>query len=377
MSIRKYNNPAIIHKEKNVSRKSSNWLKAACAFANMNGGTLIFGIKNSLIVGLKNIDSDYNYINEQITKLIEPKISFNIEIKTYEDKQYIEVNVFKTNNQIYTCNIDQVKNVYLKTKRQIFIANSFQLQDLVLKQQNTTYDALQLNIKKENASFTKLRSIYYQLKKKNINIQTLKLIDKDYLTNAGALFSDGCLVYQSKILATKWLGVDKTSKVVNHIEFQGDLLYLFKSAKKFIKKNSNLVWLTRDYDRIGLPDYPSQAINESIINALIHRDYKTIGSEIHIDMYDNRIEIYSPGGMYDASLIQEQNVFKLEKQIRNPILANVFFHLGLTKNNTTGLKTIINDYKNQFHYNKKLKPKFFSTNSSFVVTLYNLNYNRQ
>lgn len=39
----------------------------------------------------------------------------------------------------------------------------------------------------------------------------------------------------------------------------------------------------------------------SLVNALIHRDYIVLGSEIHIDMYDDRVEIISPGGMFEGS----------------------------------------------------------------------------
>jgi len=47
------------------------------------------------------------------------------------------------------------------------------------------------------------------------------------------------------------------------------------------------------------------------VNALIHRDYLELGSEVHIDMFDNRLEIYSPGGMYDGSLVQERDFDKI------------------------------------------------------------------
>ena len=44
-------------------------------------------------------------------------------------------------------------------------------------------------------------------------------------------------------------------------------------------------------------DYPYKAVREVLVNALIHRDYQVLGSEIHIEMFDDRMEISSPGGM--------------------------------------------------------------------------------
>ena len=52
-------------------------------------------------------------------------------------------------------------------------------------------------------------------------------------------------------------------------------------------------------------DYPFKAVREVLVNALIHRDYQLIGTEVHVDMYDNRLEIVSPGGMLNGSRIQD------------------------------------------------------------------------
>ncbi len=52
-----------------------------------------------------------------------------------------------------------------------------------------------------------------------------------------------------------------------------------------------------------MPEYPEQAVHEALVNALIHRDYMEIGSEVHIDIFDDRMEIYSPGGMFDGSIV--------------------------------------------------------------------------
>ena len=57
--------------------------------------------------------------------------------------------------------------------------------------------------------------------------------------------------------------------------------------------------------------YPDRAVLEGVVNALIHRNYLEIGSEVHIDMFDDRIEIYSPGGMVSGISLEGKNLLKI------------------------------------------------------------------
>lgn len=70
-------------------------------------------------------------------------------------------------------------------------------------------------------------------------------------------------------------------------------------------KNYNI--LQGYVNRIEMPDYPERAVLEGLVNALIHRNYLELGSEVHLDMFDDRLEIYSPGGMCDGSRVQDRD----------------------------------------------------------------------
>lgn len=99
-----------------------------------------------------------------------------------------------------------------------------------------------------------------------------------------------------------------------------------------------------------------------------------MGSEIHIDMYDDRLEIYSPGGMMDGRLIQQLNPLTVPSKRRNPLLADFFSRLGLMERRGSGMKKIIGSYKRFERLSNYHVPEFQSNASEFHVTLWNLNY---
>lgn len=86
---------------------------------------------------------------------------------------------------------------------------------------------------------------------------------------------------------------------------------------------------------------------EGVVNALIHRNYLEIGSEVHIDMFDDRIEIYSPGGMVSGISLEGKNLLKIPSKRRNPILADIFSRLKYMERRGNGFKKILADYEGQ------------------------------
>jgi len=107
---------------------------------------------------------------------------------------------------------------------------------------------------------------------------------------------------------------------------------------------------------------------------LIHRDYLIMGSEIHIDIYDDRLEISSPGGMYSGKMIQEQDIELMKSERRNPNIADLFHRMRYMERRGSGLKKIVNETKTLSGYDEKFLPAFYSTVSSFTVVLKNVNY---
>ena len=150
---------------------------------------------------------------------------------------------------------------------------------------------------------------------------------------------------------------------------------LLQNGVEFIKNNTKMRWKKLANSRLEMPEYPERAAMECLVNALIHRDYTELGSEVHIDIFDDRMEIYSPGGMLDGSLVQNLDTDAVASKRRNPIIADLFSRMNLMERRGSGFKKIKGDYKQAHNYRAELAPKFKSTATSFFVTLYNLNYN--
>jgi ATP-dependent DNA helicase RecG len=124
------------------------------------------------------------------------------------------------------------------------------------------------------------------------------------LTNAGALLADESPIYCSRLFCTRWNGIDKASGVIDALddeEYTGSLILLLEEGMSFARRNSKKMWRKESDRRVEYPEYPERSIFEGLVNGLVHRDYLDMGSEVHIDIFDDRLEIYSPGGMYDGT----------------------------------------------------------------------------
>lgn len=364
-------------------RKPKSWLKSVSAFANTKGGALIFGVSNDdILVGLEDYQNDSEIISEIIKTRLDPVPNIDLKIFSEEDKNLIVVHIESGMETPYYVIEGGSRTAYIRIGNESVPATSSNLKNLVLKGTNKTYDVLASEHSKNQASFTKLKAMYYQKTKKEFidsDFESFGLIaDNGNLTNAGALLADERLVYHSRVFCTRWNGLDKVNgrmEAIGDAEFEGGLLSLLENAENFVKLHSKKMWRKTDTHRIEYPDYPMRAIQEAIVNAIVHRDYTELGSEVHIDIYDDRLEIYSPGGMFDGTVVQNQNPYKISSKRRNPIICDVFSRMNLMERRGSGLKKIIETYKSEEHYSDELMPVFESTHSSFFVTLKNLNYN--
>lgn len=369
-------------KEKIERNKPKSWLKSVSAFANGEGGTLIFGISDdNEIIGLTNAEDDAEFISETIKIKLDPIPTIDLKFKELNGKKLIFLYVNEGQETPYYYIGDKQRLAYIRIGNESVVADRIQLKQLVMKGSGRTYDSLPSSYKFENMAFTKLKSVHYKRLQRSFEDSEFVswgiLDEAGKLTNAGALLADDSPMRQSRIFCTRWNGLTMTNglgEAIDDIELEGSVIRQLQDAVTFIRNNSHKRWWKENDHREELPDYPERAVTETVANAIIHRDYMQMGSEIHVDMYDDRLEIYSPGGMMDGKLIQQLNPLTVPSKRRNPLLADFFSRLGLMERRGSGMRKIIDAYKQYEHLTTYHAPEFNSNSSEFHVTLWNLNY---
>ena len=157
-------------------------------------------------------------------------------------------------------------------------------------------------------------------------------------------------------------------RFIDNQRIEGNIPDMLNAAIKFVRKNMRTKTIINSESglREDRSDYPTVAIREAIINALVHRDYSihTEGMPIQIIMYEDRMEIRNPGGIYGR--IRVDQLGKVQPDTRNPVLASSLEVLGVTENRYSGIPTI----KKEMKKCNLREPEFLDERGNFVVKFY-------
>ena len=359
------------------------WLKSVSAFSNTLGGKLLFGVSDEgELVGLANAEKDAEDISEVIKTQIDPIPQTKLSIHEEGGKRFVVVEVFVGDETPYYIRHKGCLTAYVRIGNESVRADSTQLNRLVLKGSHRTWDSLASAYRRKDFSFEVLNATYHEKTKLSFDesdFESFGLVtDAGRLTNAGALFADKSPIRQSRVFCTRWNGLTKTDGTMeadDDDEFSGGLVKLMDEAIDFVRVNSKKKWRKTLKGRVEYPDYPPDAVHEGVVNALIHRDYLETGSEVHIDIFDDRLEIYSPGGMVSGLLVQNVSLSKVGSKRRNPVIADLFQRMRLMERRGSGFGKIIDAYKAASEsIGREVMPTFSSDAADFFLTLPNLNY---
>ena len=359
-------------------KKPKSWCKSVSAFANTFGGALIFGISDDdQVVGLEDHKGDADKISETIKTRLDPIPEFKLRFhKTEDGKVLVILDVYKGDETPYYYSGDGVLEAYVRVGNESVKATAIELKRLVLRGKNTTYDSQNSTYKVEDYAFSKLKERYKKWTGNSFDDKDLisfgLVNEQGELTNAGALLADESPIFCSRLFCTRWNGLNKSGGALDALddaEHSGSVISLIENGEAFIKRNCKMKWRKTANSREEMPEY-----HEALVNALAHRDYLVNGSEVHIDIYDDRMEIYSPGGMPDGSMIQDRDPLTVPSTRRNPVLADIFNRLGYMERKGSGFGKIISGYEFQINYSENKRPSFRSDRYQFTVVMPNLNY---
>ena len=342
--------------------------KEIIAFANSKGGTIYIGINDDgTIKGLENVYRDMESLSGMIREGIKSDLSLytNIEVKEIENKNIIELKIMSGPNKPYYLAEKGLKpsGVYIRHGN----VSAPATEEIIIKMLKENHDSFEVEVSNnQDLHFTVLSNIFNnrnmvfnESKYKILNLKN----DDNYFTNLALLLSDEC---PFSIKCAIFDGNDKIT-FKDRKEFNGSLIKQLEDSLEYLNLVNRISGRIIDYKRVDIRDYPEYAIRETLLNAIIHRNYNFSGS-ILISIFDNRIEVTSLGGL--TSGITLEDIIEINvSQPRNKNLANIFYRLNYVESYGTGIERMIDIY-NQYG----LKPTFSVTDNAFKVTLPNINY---
>lgn len=355
-------------------KKPKSWLKSVSAFSNGLGGSLFFGVDDDGNVrGLDDVQHVCESISNKIRDYMDPLPDVEMIPHGVNGLHVLQLKIKTGHYTPYYYVGDGQRIAFVRVGDESLPATAEQMVRLVLKGSNKTFDSIHTDFKAEEYSFTILANAFKTRTNQEWNkkyLLSFGLVDgQGNLTNAGALFADDCPLWQSRLYCTRWDGKIK-GDAINDAEFTGNVLMLLRESMNFVKSNTKRGWEKLPDGRKNRSEYAERAVLETMVNHIIHRDYTVMGSEVHLDIYEDRLVVTSPGGMYNGSLIQDLDINDVSSERRNPILANVMAQLDYMEKRGSGLTRICNETKVLEGYKDELKPVFKSTPTQFQTTLF-------
>ena len=335
---------------------TNTFLKTVSAFSNYNSGKIIFGVDdNGKIIGLENIEELCLDLENKINDDINPKPDFKF-IKDTK-KKIITLIVEEGLNKPYLYK----GKAYKRNDTSTVEVDKIELNRLTLLGLNQYYE--ELKARNQDLEFKVLKKeLKEKLSLKNFSKDVLKTLnlydDKNAYNNAAELFAD----------KNSFSGIDiaKFGKSIDEILDRN----LFINISVILQYQKALEVFNRYYkyeqilgsERIEKKLIPEKAFREVIANALIHRTWD-VNSNIRISMYEDKIEVSSPGGL-PSGISEKEYLNGQISQLRNPILANIFFRLKYVEMFGTGIRRINESYKDY-----AVKPAFEIFENSIKITL--------
>ena len=335
---------------------TNTFLKTVSAFSNYDGGTIFFGVDDDgNIKGLPDAKQACLDIENKINDSISPQPNYTLEIQNNDQtikltvksdfqKPYLYKSKAYKRNDTATIEVDT-----LEFSRLILDGKNIRFEELPCKDQELSFEVLHRKLKE---------SIQIETFNQD-TLKTLNLYDNvNGFNNAAGVLAD----------KNRFPGIDIVKFGENISIIQKRSTFENTSVLDAYEKAIDVF---RDYyryeviqgaDRKKMEKIPEAAFREAIANALIHRVWD-VDSQIRVSMFDDRIEIVSPGGLPSGITAEEYLSGKLS-DLRNRNLANVFYRLGFVETFGTGITRI-----KQLYEEGLIKPDFEVSENAIKIML--------
>lgn len=341
--------------------------KEVMGFANAEGGTVYVGIrKGGKVLGVEDPDGVMLQIVNSLKDALAPDIMPFVRVNSVEieGKQVVEINVTTGTNRPYYLREKGLKpsGVYVRKGSSTQPMTEEGIREMILQNSGRSFELC----RSMNQELT-FHTLQAEMQKRLIELgtsqmRTLKLIGEDGLyTNLALLLSDQC---ETTTKVALFQGTDK-EVFRDRKEFTGSILKQLEEVYQFINLLNKTKATFSGLDRTDMRDYPEEAVRESLLNSIVHRDYSFSGSNL-VNIYENRMEFVSLGGL--VSGLELKSIFLGVSQSRNPNLAAVFYRMRLIESYGTGIGKIERAYKTY-----QFQPEFETAKGVFRVTLPNRN----
>lgn len=332
------------------------WAKTIVAFANGAGGFIFIGVSNdreAFGLDLKTIDETKNLIALVNNRFIFPhaKLSYMLRsVDTEAERFVLVVKVLPSESIVRYREGDFNETVYIKGDGNAVPASPEEIVSLSKRKygvDNETSDILFQP--KEWTDYFRLCKEFRQDEQTPSlkEMQNEEVISKDGFAKTGLLmFKDDYDSDDSLICCRLWKGLDKSGIALDSDRFKGPLSTVFSKALQFIERNTKSGWeKLSNGGRRELRSYPKEAVREALVNAIAHRDYSISGTQIDVDIYDDRIDIVSPGSWLLPRKYEEYPLGSIPSIRRNTIIAACLDLANLMERGGTGFKTMIDSYR--------------------------------
>lgn len=321
-------------------RSVSDLDKEMVAFANSSGGRIFLGIRDNKEVNGIKIDNGLKSRIQDIANNCEPAVKIFLE----EYGNVLIISVRQGEEKPYKC----ASGFYTRVGPNSQKLSRNEIVDFFKSEGRIRYDELvNLNFDfdehfdfKKFDRFLRMAGISKVMDEREI-LMNLGVAEKQegrmLFNNTGILFFSKNLAdiyFHTAVTCALYKGVDK-EEILDRKEFNEDIVGNIDGAINFLKQYTRVRYeMTGEPRRKEIPEIPYEALREAVVNAVAHRDYFEKGSNVMVEIFDDRIEIFNFGGLVKGLRKED---FGKKSVLRNPNIANLLNRIGYIEKMGTGI----------------------------------------